>query len=71
MACREICKKYRFVRTEWGGTYYDNGASRCQGKCLKYILWNGLYCPCCGIRLRKKARQHHNKQDESAIKIAD
>lgn len=61
MVCREICKRYKYKKYNFGDEYYANGASRCMGSCDIWINWSGLYCPCCGYRLRKKTRHENQK----------
>ena len=34
---------------------YASGQKRCQG-CDEYIIWDGIFCPCCSYRLRTKPR---------------
>ncbi|HZC20317.1 MAG TPA: hypothetical protein VE223_01595, partial [Nitrososphaeraceae archaeon] len=34
---------------------YVSGQKRCQ-ICEIFIKWDGLWCPCCGYRLRTKPR---------------
>jgi hypothetical protein len=34
---------------------YANGQKRCQ-ICEIFLKWEGLWCPCCGYRLRTKPR---------------
>ncbi len=60
MVCRSICLKYQVK-----GDYNKDGGSRCQHCGRKngiYINWLGLWCPCCGYRLRKTARNKHGKE---------
>lgn len=42
---------------------YLNGAKRCQN-CYDgiYLDWEGIFCPCCGIRLRLRPRKSKLKQ---------
>lgn len=40
---------------------YASGQRRCQ-ICEIYIKWEGLWCPCCGYRLRTKPRNVIYKQ---------
>jgi len=54
MTCKGICKKYKSVKTNGVGRY-ASGQSRCQ-VCEIFINIEGLWCPCCGYRLRKKPR---------------
>ena len=49
MTCKGIC-----IRHKVSGRYIY-GHKRCQ-KCEIFIKWDGLWCPCCGYRLRTKPR---------------
>jgi len=37
--------------------YYDILGNSWCSKCDKRMFWMGLYCPCCGVILRKRPRQ--------------
>ena len=52
--CKGICPRYRKINP---GTAqrYANGQKRCQ-VCEIFIEWEGLWCPCCGYRLRANPR---------------
>jgi hypothetical protein len=54
MACKGICQRHKALKPNRGGRYIS-GQKRCQ-VCQIYINWNGLFCPCCGYRLRTKPR---------------
>ena len=54
MACKGVCIRHQaHMRTGVGR--YANGQKRCQ-ICDIFIKWDGLWCPCCGYRLRTKPR---------------
>lgn len=61
---RQICLKYR-VKREFGKSPFENGSKYCK-RCGNaeeegiYIKWEGLFCPCCGFKLRIKARHKRN-----------
>lgn len=54
MTCKGICERYRAKKPANMGRY-QAGQKRCQ-ICEIFINFNGLYCPCCGYRLRCKPR---------------
>lgn len=54
MGCKEICLRYKATGTIIGGRY-RNGQKRCQ-VCDLFLKWDGLWCPCCGYKLRSKPR---------------
>ncbi len=37
------------------GGRYSLGQKRCN-ECAVFIFWDGLFCPCCNIRLRSVPR---------------
>lgn len=54
MTCKGLCTRYRNTVPFYEGRY-RKGQRRCQ-HCAEFIVWDGLYCPCCGYRLRLKPR---------------
>ena len=50
MGCKGICGKYKTGKTKEGNWYGDNN-KRCT-RCAIFIEYEGVYCPCCGHRLR-------------------
>lgn len=54
MTCKGICSRYK-TKKIGTASRYSAGQSRCQ-VCAIYIKFDGLYCPCCGYRLRKHPR---------------
>jgi len=38
-----------------GAGRYSSGQKRCQ-ICEIFVNWDGLFCPCCGYRLRTRPR---------------
>lgn len=54
MACKGICGRYKAEKPVGLGRY-SSGQRRCQ-TCEIFIKWEGLWCPCCGARLRTKPR---------------
>jgi hypothetical protein len=45
MTCKGICIRHK------DSCRYVTGTKRCQ-VCEIFIKWDGLWCPCCGYRLR-------------------
>ena len=69
MVCKGICIRHKASKPVEKGRY-ATGQKRCQ-VCEIFIKWDGLWCPCCGYRLRTKPRNikykaklHENKKDE-------
>ena len=50
MTCKGICSRYKAQKPVGTGRY-ASGQRRCQ-ICEIFIKWEGLWCPCCGYRLR-------------------
>ena len=55
MTCNNICERYKASKPVGIGRY-ASGQRRCQ-ICEIFIKWEGLWCPCCGYRLRTKPRK--------------
>ena len=49
MACKGICIRHK------ASYRYATGNKRCQ-VCEIFIKWDGIFCPCCGYRLRNGPR---------------
>ena len=54
MTCKGICIRHKAQKPVGFGRY-STGQKRCQ-ICDMFIKWDGLWCPCCGYRLRTKPR---------------
>ena len=54
MTCKGICIRHK-ARKPVGSGRYAIGQKRCQ-ICELFIEWDGLWCPCCGYRLRTRPR---------------
>ena len=54
MTSKGICVRYKAQKPVGTGRY-ASGQRRCQ-ICEIFIKWEGLWCPCCGYRLRTKPR---------------
>jgi hypothetical protein len=52
LTCKGICVLHKGLKPSDGsGRRYSAGQKRC-AKCELFIKWDGLWCPCCGCRLR-------------------
>lgn len=73
MACKGICIRYKATKPSGGGKTqkgrYASGQRRCQ-MCEIYMKWEGLWCPCCGYRLRTKPRNLKYKAKFRALQKA-
>jgi hypothetical protein len=54
MTCKGRCLIYK-AQKPIGAGRYAIGQKRCQ-VCEIFLKWDGLWCPCCGYRLRTKPR---------------
>jgi len=60
LTCKGVCVRHKASKPKGIGRY-ASGQRRCQ-ICEIYIKWEGLWCPCCGYRLRNKPRNITYKQ---------
>ena len=75
MTCKGICLRHKAHKPVGSGRYAA-GQRRCQ-ICEIFIKWDGLWCPCCGYRLRNgprsfkfKAKLRIKKQKEKQMQKA-
>jgi predicted amidophosphoribosyltransferase len=71
MTCKGICIRHKAQKPVGSGRY-ASGQKRCQ-ICEIFIKWDGLWCPCCGYRLRTKPRNLKYKaklRARETIKVA-
>ncbi len=68
LSCKGTCEQYKADKPVGIGRY-ASGQRRCQ-ICELYMHWNGLWCPCCGYRLRTKPRniKYKDKLRETKFK---
>ncbi|MRN41691.1 MAG: hypothetical protein FIO02_11715 [Nitrosopumilales archaeon] len=66
MTCKGICIRHKAHKPVGAGRY-STGQKRCQ-ICEIFLKWDGLWCPCCGYRLRTKPRNLKYKSKLRAIK---
>lgn len=59
MTCKGICIYHKAKKESIRG-YYVSGQKRCQA-CEIFIEWKGLWCPCCGSKLRTGPRNMNYK----------
>jgi len=64
MGCKGICPRYKATGNIIGGRY-NIGQKRCH-ICDIYMIWDGMWCPCCGYKLRSKPR---NKLYKAKLRI--
>jgi hypothetical protein len=66
MSCKGICIRHRAQRPSGSFGRYATGQKRCQ-ICSIFLKWDGLWCPCCGYRVRTRPRFSKYKQKLRAI----
>lgn len=68
MVCKGICVRHKACLPV-GESRYINGRKRCQ-TCSIFMIWSTDTCPCCGIRLRTKARIYRSniRAESSTLK---
>lgn len=54
MGCNGICDRYKASKPA-EQSRYEVGQKRCN-HCNIYLNWDGLFCPCCNIKLRLASR---------------
>lgn len=58
--CKDKCPAHKANSSSRYGMY-KQGFKHCN-TCQLFIEWAGLYCPCCGTRLRSKPRSSKVKK---------
>ena len=59
MSCKGICIRHKASGPISSGRY-ATGQKRCQ-TCDLFMHWDGIFCPCCGYRLRIRPRLYKHK----------
>jgi hypothetical protein len=57
--CKDICHRYKAPHT-LKSKRYENGQKFCD-QCAVFIKWDGIWCPCCGHKLRVKPKMLRSK----------
>ena len=75
MACKGICIRHKAQKpVNFSTGRYSTGQRRCH-ECDIFMNWDGIWCPCCGHRLRTKPRNLKCKAKfralESIIKVQE
>src|SRR5215204_6361690 len=61
MVCKGICVRHRAQKPPGAFGRYATGQKRCQ-VCEMFLKWDGMWCPCCGYRVRTRPRGHKFKE---------
>ena len=68
LSCKGQCQlKYTTKKTIANAK--ENGYKRCS-KCLVFIKYEGVYCPCCGVRLKTSPRNNKSRKVYQELKAA-
>ena len=59
MVCKGTCIRHKAPKP-FGSGRYATGQKRCQ-ICEIFIKWDGIFCPCCGYKLRLGPRLFKHK----------
>jgi len=59
MVCKGICIRHKASGPISSGRY-ATGQKRCQ-ICDLFMQWKGIFCPCCGYKLRIRPRLYKHK----------
>ena len=54
--CKNICKDYQVVKEKFAQSYYDIENARYCAMCCIFVKWEGVWCPCCSVKLRTKKK---------------
>ncbi len=60
LTCKGICHRYKGPKP-YGTGRYALGQKRCNS-CDIFVEWNGVFCPCCGMKLRVTPRKRELKE---------
>lgn len=66
MKCNDICQSHKAKKPKCGGRY-EAGQKRCNS-CNVFMECDGVFCPCCNVRLRSSSR--YTKFKEKLIGIS-
>lgn len=67
LSCKGICQKHKAAGNGTVGRY-KNGQKRCS-VCELFIVWLGLWCPCCGFKLRLKPKNSKYRMKLKEIRV--
>ena len=56
MVCKGICSRHKAIRPSTGQCYLIG--QKCCQVCQIFMDWEGIFCPCCGYKLRVTPRNH-------------
>ena len=60
MTCKGICHRYKAPKRN-GNSRYVIGQKRCNS-CAIFVEWDGIFCPCCRLKLRVTPRNKKWKE---------
>ena len=66
MTCNDICHRYEITKPKGVGRY-ASGQKRCNS-CNIFVEWDGMFCPCCKLQLRRSPRSRKYREKLVEIK---
>ena len=70
MVCKNRCDRYKATQCGFKNQRYVLGQKRCN-TCQVFVIWDGVYCPCCGYKLRAKPRRKETKERMRKMKALE
>jgi hypothetical protein len=67
MASRNLCERFD-SRFTVGKAHYGNGKKYCR-RFEVYFLYDGIFCPCCGMALRTSPTNKRDKERLRQLKL--
>uniref|UniRef100_A0AAT9JAD3 ORF62 n=1 Tax=Nitrosopumilaceae spindle-shaped virus TaxID=3065433 RepID=A0AAT9JAD3_9VIRU len=61
MSCKNICQNYKVPPSHYRGSMFEKGYRRCN-VCATYLDWQGLFCPCCGLKTAVNAKANSSRR---------
>jgi hypothetical protein len=62
LICKNTCLNPVYEHKKTVRHIAETDYKKCS-KCCVFIKWEGLYCPCCGVRLSNRAKNNKARQD--------
>jgi DNA-directed RNA polymerase subunit RPC12/RpoP len=71
MTCKGICARHKALRPADGFGRYSAGQKICR-TCGVFMKWDGgMWCPCCGGKLRAKPRNTVDRRRAAAMALSN
>ena len=66
--CTGICGFKYEVKKKGNGGAYNKGYKWCKN-CIVFIKWDGIFCPCCRMKMRVGVRNKNKAEDSKVIEM--